>query len=85
MAGRDLLKIVSAEGEGQKVEFKARAAENLPAPRFIPTENAFRVQLFSSFPPAGLSEEEAEMVVPSSGTRFLHSHSTLSVNHFSGY
>jgi ATP-dependent DNA helicase RecG len=39
----------------------AMAAEHLPAPRFIPTENAFRVQLLSSFPAAGLSEEESEI------------------------
>jgi len=39
----------------------AMAAEQLPAPHFIPTGNAFRVELFSSFNAAGLSEEEAEI------------------------
>lgn len=39
----------------------AMAAEHLPAPRFLPTVNAFRVELFSSFLTAGLSQEEAEI------------------------
>jgi predicted transcriptional regulator len=29
--------------------------------RFPPTENAFRIEFFSSFPAAGLSEEDAEI------------------------
>lgn len=37
------------------------AAEHLPAPRFLPTMNAFRVELFSSFLAAGLSEEDANI------------------------
>ena len=39
----------------------AMAAEHLPAPRFLPTVNAFKVELFSSFLTAGLSQEEAEI------------------------
>ena len=39
----------------------AMAAEHLPAPRFLPTMNAFKVELFSSFLTAGLSQEEAEI------------------------
>jgi hypothetical protein len=55
MPGRDILKIVCAQGEGQKIGFKVKAAEHLPAPNFIAMENAFQVQLFSSLPLAGLS------------------------------
>ena len=39
----------------------AMAAEHLPAPRFSPTVNAFKVELFSSFLTAGFSQEEAEI------------------------
>ena len=39
----------------------AMAAEHLPAPRFLPTVNAFRVELLSSFLTAGLSQEEANI------------------------
>jgi len=39
----------------------AMAAEHLPAPCFLPTVNAFKVELFSSFLTAGLSQEEAEI------------------------
>ena len=37
------------------------AAKILPAPRFLPTVNAFRVELYSSFVTAGLSQEEANI------------------------
>lgn len=39
----------------------AMAAEHLPAPRFLPTMNAFRVELYSSFMTAGLSQEDANI------------------------
>ena len=44
--------------------FRMRAAmaeKTLPAPRFLPTVNAFRVELYSSFVTAGLSPEEANI------------------------
>ena len=37
------------------------AIEHLPAPRFLPTANGFRVELFSSFTATGLSREDAEI------------------------
>ena len=39
----------------------AMAADHLPAPHFLPTMNAFRVELYSSFMTAGLAKEEAEI------------------------
>jgi len=39
----------------------AMAAEHLPAPRFLPTMNAFRVEFYSSFMTAGLSQEDANI------------------------
>lgn len=39
----------------------AMAAEHLPAPRFLPTMNAFRVELYSSFMTAGFSQEDANI------------------------
>ena len=37
------------------------AARHLPAPRFLPTINAFRVELYSSFLALGISEKDAEI------------------------
>jgi ATP-dependent DNA helicase RecG len=39
----------------------AMAAVHLPAPRFMPTMNAFRVELYSSFMTTGLSKVESEI------------------------
>ena len=39
----------------------AMAAAYLPPPRFLVTENAFRVEIFSSFEAAGLTTEEVEI------------------------
>ncbi len=39
----------------------AMAAVHLPAPRFMPTINVFRVELYSSFMTTGLSKVESEI------------------------